>query len=192
MGLEAAHSLPAHRWCRGAEPLPRWPVGEAAMTRINCVPPIILSDRHLLAEHHELPRVFGLARMRVLSGNLYASMLPGEYTLGRGHVLFFYCRLKWLRRRFFALREEMRARGMQPSVKEPYLAEELDERLQGDWAPTPEAIQLNLERIALRLSEARDRRAPCSVSDQKDFSFDRKREIKGPSLKTEVKGHAVS
>ena len=28
------------------------------MTRINCIPPAELSDKHLLAEFHELPRVF--------------------------------------------------------------------------------------------------------------------------------------
>lgn len=63
------------------------------MTRINCVPVQELSGPHLVAEYRELPRVFALVRKAALRGSFSQ---PETYTLGKGHVLFFYTRLEYL------------------------------------------------------------------------------------------------
>lgn len=55
------------------------------MTRINCVPVEELTDKHLLAEYRELPRIFNLARA--------VEDAPTEYVLGTGHMKFFYDKL---------------------------------------------------------------------------------------------------
>ena len=74
------------------------------MTRINCVPVQELTDAHLGAEYRELPRIFALARAAYLRGELPTDPRnPTEYTLGKGHVRFFYARLGWLRKRFLEL-----------------------------------------------------------------------------------------
>jgi len=119
------------------------------MTRINCVPVQELTRPHLIAEYRELPRVFGLARKAWERG---LGPCPPEYTLGKGHLLFFYTRLGYLARRHAELVQEMRRRGYQPSFTTP-LAQahaDLPAALWGDWRPTPRALALNRQRIAER------------------------------------------
>lgn len=115
------------------------------MTRINTVAPVHLLDQHLIAEYRELPRIFALARP--------APEAPTDYTLGRGHMLFFYHRLAYLRRRHAALVAECRARGF--AVNYPEAPAETPEQraagLGGDWIPGPADTMLNLARLQERL-----------------------------------------
>ena len=88
------------------------------MTRINCIPVEELTDKHLIAEYRELPRVFKLAR-----DPKPGEHIPTYYSLGRGHVKFFYNKLFYLEKRFLALVLEMRARGFKPNYLTPPLPE---------------------------------------------------------------------
>lgn len=119
------------------------------MTRINVIDPALLSDKHLGAEYRELPRVFGLVRQAVARGELPTDpQNPAEYLLGKGHVRFFYPRLAFLSQRYMALCAECVDRGRK--VNFGNLAElQRDIPLEwfGHWSPTPEAIQLNINRI---------------------------------------------
>ena len=120
------------------------------MTRINVVDPSLLSDKHLGAEYRELPRVFGLVAQAVARGESPDDPRnPREYVLGTGHVRFFYPRLEYVARRFHALVLECERRGrkIQFSGVPPH---EIPIEWWGDYAPTPEAVKLNLERIELR------------------------------------------
>lgn len=79
---------------------------------------------------------------------------PQSYTLGKGHVRFFYPRLGYLAARQKQLIAEMRARGYVPKFTNP------DELLFGipaewcrDWEPTVEALAINRVRIAERLNK---------------------------------------
>lgn len=120
------------------------------MTRINVVPVEELCDQHLLAEYRELPRVFRLAHP--------CPDAPKEYTLGKGHVKFFYDKLGWLLWRSRLLAEECTKRGI--NVRYPYGFEVTQstifswmlDGLLGSYRPTPEALALNRARIADRLS----------------------------------------
>ena len=115
------------------------------MTRINVVPPSELCDKHLLAEYRELPRVFALARP--------CPDAPKEYTLGKGHVKFFYDKLWFLIHRFSALVAECERRGLNIKyTKAPAISEE-QSRLLNHYDPTPEALALNRARIAERISQ---------------------------------------
>lgn len=123
------------------------------MTRINCVPPAELTDEHLGAEYRELPRVFALAEAAYHRGldpftNKY---VPKEYTLGRGHVLFFYTRLLWCERRYKQLVEECTFRGRLVSFPVVPRYDVPDTWRQG-WVPTEAAKALNRARIQARLS----------------------------------------
>ena len=122
------------------------------MTRINCIPPAELTVKHLVAEYRELPRVFGLVRLAIARGELPDDPRnPPAYTLGRGHIRFFYCRLGYLAKRQRGLVEEMQRRGYQPAFTETeQLVAGLPPEWCGDWEPTPEAITLNRARIAER------------------------------------------
>lgn len=122
------------------------------MTRINCIPLSQLSGQHLIAEYRELPRIFALVRAAIARGES-----PGDprnppcYTLGTGHVRFFYCRLGYLVKRQSAIIAEMRARGYRPAFDDPSrLIAGIPNEWCLDWDPPPEAIAINLARIAER------------------------------------------
>lgn len=125
------------------------------MTRINCVPVEELSRQHLVAEYRELPRVFSLARKAAERKDIK----PIEhYTLGKGHVLFFYTRLAYLARRHAELVREMQRRGYKPAFTTPLTESHADipAELWGDWTPTEEALAVNRQRIAERQREPAD------------------------------------
>ncbi|MCB8893586.1 pyrimidine dimer DNA glycosylase/endonuclease V, partial [Bordetella pertussis] len=117
------------------------------MTRINCVPVEELSGPHLVAEYRELPRVFALAHKAAARGAL---VQPAAYTLGKGHLLFFYTRLGYLARRHRALVEEMRRRGYRPAFAGVTCEDfaDIPAPFWNDRTPTEEALALNRARIA--------------------------------------------
>lgn len=119
------------------------------MTRINCVPVEELSGPHLVAEYRELPRVFALAQKAAARGSFSQ---PNCYTLGKGHMLFFYTRLGYLARRHVALVNEMKRRNYKPSFagvrREDFPA--IPDHYWNDWTPTEEALSLNRQRIKER------------------------------------------
>lgn len=119
------------------------------MTRINCVPPEELTRQHLLAEWRELPRVFRLAERAYRSGRPVRS--PEVYTLGSGHVTFFYKRLGWCINRWTALKIEMLRRGYEPTYEKPPIVF-VPEQWWADWTPTDDALAANRSRIAERLA----------------------------------------
>lgn len=86
------------------------------MTRINApIAPAELCDKHLLAENHEMPRVFTLAiqfwQMEFLHRG---AVLPQEPRLGQGHVKFYYSFMPYLAARLRNVQLEMEHRGFSP------------------------------------------------------------------------------
>lgn len=123
------------------------------MTRINCIPVEELTGPHLVAEYRELPRVFNLARKAAEKGTIKPK---DTYTLGTGHVTFFYTRLTYLANRHKALVAEMIKRGYHPTFTEDLAVAHADipSLCWHDWIPTAAAQKINRERIELRLHEA--------------------------------------
>lgn len=120
------------------------------MTRINVVPPSELSDKHLGAEYRELPRIFGLVRAAAQRGETPGDKRnPSTYTLGAGHVRFFYPRLGFLRSRYADLVSECVRRGR--TVNFPELpAHDIPPEWFGDYQPTDVALAINRQRILER------------------------------------------
>lgn len=125
------------------------------MTRINVVPPAELTGKHLVAEYHELPRVFGLVRSAIGRGLSPADIAaPSEYTLGPGHVKFFYTRLMWLAWRHNSLVCEMLNRKYKPRLPYIFLRvtnPDIPQEWWGDYEPTTKAMAINRARITERL-----------------------------------------
>ena len=112
------------------------------MTRINVLPPALLTDAHLLAEYRELPRVFTLARGST------GGPTPSRYTLGTGHVRFFYSRTGFLARRQAELIRELLDRGYNLTHR---TAPEPIPGLDLEWEPDEVAISVNRARLQERL-----------------------------------------
>ena len=123
------------------------------MTRINCVPPEELTDRHLVAEYYELPRVFTLVKRAMMNGKEPSDYQQfDKYTTGNGHVKFFYTRLKYCAERQIELIEEMKRRNMRPTYGQiEGLLSNIPQEWFGPWEPTSEALKINRERLQLRL-----------------------------------------
>lgn len=107
------------------------------MTRINVVPVSELSDQHLIAEYHELPRV--------LKQDINIADAPDKYCLGKGHV-------KWAKRyigyvvgRYLALIAEMKIRGFKTSYS--MFGLNIKPTKENFYEPTPEDIELNRQRL---------------------------------------------
>jgi hypothetical protein len=116
------------------------------MTRINLVDPAVLHRKHLIAELHELPRIFSLARKA--QSNIKNRKIPPDYTLGVGHVIFFYDKLQFLANRYRLLCNEMRKRKYNVNqIAESDLLSGIDKSLINDYIPTKSAIQINIQRI---------------------------------------------
>lgn len=131
------------------------------MTRINCVPPEELSGKHLVAEYRELPRLFKLIVQyhdRLTDGDGPPEPdLPPAYTLGKGHVRFFYDKAQWLVERQHALVAEMLRRGYSPTHRNPeLLLMDVPTYLRGHWTPSEEAMRINRARIKERTDGQRD------------------------------------
>ena len=117
------------------------------MTRINCIEPSALTDQHLLAEYRELPRVFALAR------KLKPREAVPTYRMGAGHVKFFFDKTLWLACRQEDLITECLTRGYRiQHTSVPFPVDGLD----NDWAPTPAAIEANLQRLRDKLAARPD------------------------------------
>lgn len=83
------------------------------MTRINLgISPEELSDKHLLAEYRELPRMCRYAQQ--LAARDLPWDRPEHFTLGTGHVKFFLPYGYYLKTRWHQLVTELRYRSMKP------------------------------------------------------------------------------
>ena len=120
------------------------------MTRINVVQVETLSRQHLISEFRELPRAFALAHKASINDKPWTNKQPNAYTMGTGHVMFFYDKLGFLADRHKLLILEMQHRGYKPA-----LTGCLREQWQGSipqgywkgWEAGMEAIQVNQARI---------------------------------------------
>ena len=78
------------------------------MTRINAfIRPTELSDKHLIAEHREIKRIPNC----IYKGRYNCKNTPESFTLGKGHVKFFYCKILWLYKRYLRIHAECIKRG---------------------------------------------------------------------------------
>lgn len=122
------------------------------MTRINCVPVTELSDKMLGAEYRELPRICALVRARAQAGYKptdaeFATV--SEYTLGRGHVKFFFTKMNWIEHRYYDLVAECYRRGRAVNYPKLDLSGIPDEWF-GYWQPDSRALKINRERLKER------------------------------------------
>jgi deoxyribonuclease (pyrimidine dimer) len=119
------------------------------MTRINVgVKPIELVDKHLMAEHREIKRIPNC----IVKGRYNMTGQPNLFTLGIGHVKFFYNKLLYLKNRYESLYKECKVRGFNVT----YYGDAWNDvpiELMNDYTPTPRDRRIIFERIKERLSK---------------------------------------
>lgn len=112
------------------------------MTRINTIDPTYLLDQHLFAEFREITRISSLARPLANYGN---------YTMGTGHMKFFYDKGAFLAARLTKLQAEMDRRGIWSYTPKTYALH--SEGLNNDWAPQSLDHVTNLIRLVDKLTD---------------------------------------
>lgn len=126
------------------------------MTRINLIAPALLTNKQLMAEYRELPRILN----RVATGKTYKN-IPAQFTMGTGHESFFGNKLWFLHKRHIAIRAELaRRRAAFPDrFKGPYVICTKAAWHQcistqpyecKDWTPSERDILISLGRLVER------------------------------------------
>lgn len=119
------------------------------MTRINAgISVEELHDKHLMAEHREIKRIPNCIK----KGRYSMKDQPSEFTLGTGHVKFFYDKLLYLKNRYDKLYKECKKRGFNVTYY-GCAWEDIPDKFMGDYTPTREAVEMLRKRIKERLSE---------------------------------------
>jgi deoxyribonuclease (pyrimidine dimer) len=113
------------------------------MTRINVgIEPKELPNKLLIAEHREITRIPNAIK----SGRAKIKDIPQEFTLGPGHVKFFYTRLLFLKKRYESLYQECVKRRFQITNKSDSFLD-LPQELLTDYEPTNKDRHLLVTRI---------------------------------------------
>lgn len=113
------------------------------MTRINVgICPSTLSSKHLLAEHREIKRIPNMVK----SGRAVIKDIPETFTLGKGHVKFFYTRLGFLLTRYKQIHLECKVRGFNVTDYSEAWSN-LPLELMGDYIPTIHDAKIIKQRI---------------------------------------------
>ena len=126
------------------------------MTRINAdLDPKTLHRRHLVAELREITMVPAALRraLRTKTKKDILGSIPQKYTLGAGHVRFFYDKQWFLIRRFLKLTDEMERRGYTPDTLRVMAHIGFDVEFNNDWNASHEDNQLVQARINERVAQ---------------------------------------
>lgn len=121
---------------------------QISMTRINVgIPPSELTTKHLIAEHREIVRIPNC----VAKGKFNLKDQPSIFTLGKGHVKFFYTRLAYLKKRYEDIYKDCLQRGYNVT----YYGNAWDNvpnNFMNDYEPTAKDIEIIKQRINERLT----------------------------------------
>lgn len=119
------------------------------MTRINVgIPPTKLTNKHLLAEAREIKRIPNC----IAKGRFSMKNQPKKFTLGAGHVKFFYDKLLYLKNRYEKLYAECINRGFNVT----YFGDAWNnapKEFMNDYTPTKNDIKIIKQRIKERLKK---------------------------------------
>lgn len=124
------------------------------MTRVNLIDPNYLADQHLLAEIRELPRCITYVEKTILKGS-YPD-IPERYTLGAGHIKFFFDKVEFLRKRQIDLVYAWYKRGFSLSFdidKWEERCNKVPSTLRKDYTPDSEELMINVLRIKERMMQ---------------------------------------
>ena len=125
------------------------------MTRINVIPVQDLTRQHLVAEYREITRLPNNLKLSLNRKSKPFSLteIPADYTLGKGHVKYFFNKMEFLQKRFESLVAEMLHRGYNPTFRDSSIFIPDKKDFYQDYVPTEAAIKINIERINNRLAK---------------------------------------
>lgn len=114
------------------------------MVRINLINPKKLADQHLIAEYNEILMLLGYVEKYPSIKNI-----PKKYVLGKGHIIFFKNKLKYIKKRFESIKKEMKKRGFNASKK--INLNKFHSNNINDWKPNSKDIKLIKKRLKYKV-----------------------------------------
>lgn len=123
--------------------------------RINVIPVKLLADQHLIAEYNEASEMMlTYYRRSVLQRKspFDKSEIPANYTLNKGHAMFFYDKMLGVYNRWHEVRAECENRGFTTNIMDLDYSIVKPEHM-NDWKPSKRDMIVNLERIQTRISQ---------------------------------------
>ena len=126
------------------------------MTRINLVPPQLLTDQHLLAENKEINQLAGQMLKSLRSPNFSYNELPMYYTLGTGHVRFWYRYGAFIRDRYDLVYTECKKRGFNVVYNFNDVWKSYDKWYNHDFTPSESQMQISIDRIKSKIEAKPD------------------------------------
>ena len=121
------------------------------MTRINIIPVEELTDQHLMAEYREIFMIGSSLQRSLNSKNWDIKRIPKNFTLNKGHVLFFYDKGKYLFKRYDEIREELKKRNFKLDDHRHFKTSQFPIEYFNDWKPTVEDQKIIRQRIEERI-----------------------------------------
>ena len=119
------------------------------MTRINVAIPVEeLTNKHLIAEHREIKRIPNM----VSSGRAKIVDIPKEFTLGKGHVKFFYNKLGYLKERYEQIYNECKRREFKVTYYGSAWSN-VPKHLMNNYLPTKRDEEIIRQRIKEKLNK---------------------------------------
>jgi hypothetical protein len=115
-----------------------------------------------MAEHRELKRIPNV----VSRGRYNLKTAPKEFTLGKGHVSFFYDKLGYLKERYIELYTECRARGLNVQNYESSW-DNVPPELMNGYTPTDNDVRIITERITDRLANPIAKQKKDKLNEQR-------------------------
>lgn len=116
------------------------------MTRINVgINPSELPGKMLIAEHREIKRIPNCIK----SGRYSMDGIPSRFTLGTGHVKFFYNKIKYLKNRYDRIYDECIRRGYNVTNFSSCF-DDIPLRLYNDYIETSTDRELLIERLSTK------------------------------------------
>lgn len=122
------------------------------MTRINTIPARMLTDQHLVAEKKEINQLAGQFLKSFRSLKFDRTKLPKTFTLGTGHVRFWYTKGVYIRKRYNEVFNECIRRGFNAKDEFNDVWKQHGPAYNMDYKPTYESIQLIKDRITDKIN----------------------------------------
>jgi deoxyribonuclease (pyrimidine dimer) len=114
------------------------------MVRINLINPKNLSDQHLIAEYNEILMLIGYVKKHP-----QLEKIPKNYALGKGHIIFFKNKLKYLKNRHEQIKKEMKKRGFK--AEKTINIGKFSKEMQKDWRPSAKDKEIIKKRLIERV-----------------------------------------
>lgn len=122
--------------------------------RINVIDVVQLPDQHLRAEYREILMSCHYYRKSANSEKgIQRNKIPKQYTLNKGHAMFFYDKMGYVQKRHNLLEIEMIKRGFKVRKNYSLRLDWILPQDVNDYEITRDDIYTNMERVLLRISE---------------------------------------